>query len=102
MTYCRTLPQAEQLSRITDIQLALNLSLRQEVLVEKCCGRRICKHCGTNYNVADIRLAASGDRPEIVMPPLNPPPECEPHLEIREDDTPEVVLKRLQVSATSS
>eukprot|EP00878_Enallax_costatus_P016370 GHUV01017170.1.p1 GENE.GHUV01017170.1~~GHUV01017170.1.p1 ORF type:complete len:240 (+),score=39.81 GHUV01017170.1:92-811(+) len=93
----RTVPQAEQLSRVTDIQLALNLSLRQEVLVEKCCGRRICQHCGKNYNIADIYLPASRDRPEIVMPPLSAPPECEPHLEIREDDTPDVVLKRLRV-----
>jgi hypothetical protein len=59
---CRTVPQAEQLSRVTDIQLALNLSLRHEVLVEKCCGRRICAHCRKNYNIADIYLPASGDR----------------------------------------
>lgn len=59
---CRTVPQAQQLSRVTDIQLALNLSLRHEVLVEKCCGRRICSHCGKNYNIADIYLPADGDR----------------------------------------
>jgi hypothetical protein len=47
---------------VTDIQLALNLSLRHEVLVEKCCGRRICSHCGKNYNIADIYLPADGDR----------------------------------------
>lgn len=59
---CRTVPQAQQLSGVTDIQLALNLSLRHEVLVEKCCGRRICGHCGKNYNIADIYLPADGDR----------------------------------------
>lgn len=48
-----------------------------QVLVEKCLGRRICKKCGKNYNIADIYLPASADgQPEIVMPPLNPPPEC--------------------------
>lgn len=31
------------------------------------------------------------------MPPLSPPPECAPHLEVREDDTPEVVERRLRV-----
>lgn len=62
MRVCRTVPQAQQLSRVTDIQLALNLSLRHEVLVEKCCGRRICAHCGKNYNIADIYLPATGDR----------------------------------------
>jgi adenylate kinase len=94
--------QAQQLASITDVQLALNMSLRHEVLVQKCCGRRICKHCGKNYNIADIYLPADGDRPEIVMPPLSPPKECEPHLEIREDDTEEVVLKRLQVGGLGS
>lgn len=59
---CRTVPQAQQLARVTEIQLALNLSLRHEVLVEKCCGRRICSHCGKNYNIADIYLPADGDR----------------------------------------
>lgn len=58
----RTVPQAMQLSGVTDIQLALNLSLRHEVLVEKCCGRRLCTHCGKNFNIADIYLPASGDR----------------------------------------
>lgn len=45
--------------------------------MEKCLGRRLCRKCGKNYNVADIYLPASADgQPEIVMPPLNPPPEC--------------------------
>ena len=32
------------------------------------------------------------------MPPLNPPPQCEKHMERRADDTLDVVKKRLQVS----
>ncbi|EFJ45843.1 adenylate kinase [Volvox carteri f. nagariensis] len=96
--YPRTAAQAEQLLRSTDIGLVLNLSLREEVLVEKCMGRRLCRHCGKNYNVADIHLAASADgRPEIVMPPLSPPPECAPHLETRADDREEVIRHRLEV-----
>lgn len=42
------------------VDLAVNLSLREEVLVEKCMGRRICNHCGKNYNIADIYLPATG------------------------------------------
>ncbi len=68
-----------------------------QVLLEKCLGRRMCSKCGNNYNIADIRLAASGDRPEIVMPPLSPPEQCRPYMEIREDDKEEVVRRRLQV-----
>ena len=37
-----------------------------------------------------------GPAPDAV-PPLNPPPECEDHLERRADDTLEVIQKRLQV-----
>jgi adenylate kinase len=77
--------------------LAVNLSLREEVLVDKCVGRRVCGVCGKGFNVADIRLAQSADgvRPEIVMPPLSPPPECAARMETREDDTEPVVRRRL-------
>lgn len=68
------------------------------MLVEKCLGRRICTHCGANYNVADIHLPAAPGRPTIIMPPLPPKPECADHLEQRADDTAPVVLHRLEVS----
>jgi len=38
-----------------------------------------------------------GARPEIVMPPLSPPPQCLHLMETRADDTEEVVKRRLQV-----
>nr|QKY14980.1 adenylate kinase (ADK) [Polytomella parva] len=93
----RTRAQSEALLQFTPVNLAVNLGLREEVLVEKCMGRRVCTHCGKNYNIANIHLAASNDRPEIVMPPLNPPPECAPHLEIRADDTELVIRRRLKI-----
>jgi adenylate kinase len=93
----RSVPQAAALEEIADVQLALNLDLREEVLVQKCMGRRICSKCGKNYNVADINLAAGNGRPAIIMPPLSPPPECAPFMEQRSDDTQETILKRLEV-----
>lgn len=93
----RTALQAQELEGIADVQLALDMELREEVLVEKCLGRRICTHCGKNYNIADIYLPASDSRPEIKMPPLTPPPECQPHLEQRSDDKEETIRKRLEV-----
>lgn len=82
----RTVAQAKELLSTEDVQLAVNLQLREEVLVEKCMGRRICKKCGKGWNVADIYLPASGNRPDIIMPPLDPPSECLDFMEQREDD----------------
>ena len=93
----RSVPQAAALEEIADVQLALNLDLREEVLVEKCMGRRICSHCGKNYNIADIKLAAGNGRPAIIMPPLSPPLECADHLEQRSDDNEETIRRRLEV-----
>jgi adenylate kinase len=93
----RTAAQAAALEGVADVALALNLSLREEVLVEKCLGRRMCSHCGGNYNVADIQLPAAGGRPAIVMPPLAAPAECAPHLERRSDDNEATVLRRLEL-----
>jgi adenylate kinase len=72
------------------------------VLVEKCLGRRLCKKCGKNYNIADIYLTASEGRPEIVMPPLSPPAECVEHMEQRADDTEPVIRRRLEVYKAAS
>ena len=69
-----------------------------QVLVDKCLGRRLCTHCKKNYNVADIHIPAQADRPEIRMPPLQPPPECQPHLIQRTDDNVDTVLHRVKVS----
>lgn len=98
----RTAEQAAALEGSADVQLALNLDLREEVLVEKCLGRRLCTKCGKNYNVADIHLAAGKGRPEIVMPPLSPPPECAPFMEQRSDDNEETIRRRLEVGDAPS
>jgi len=68
-----------------------------QILIAKCLGRRICGHCGKNYNVADIFIPASDGHPAVMMPPLSPPPECEKHMQRRADDTLEIVKKRLEV-----
>lgn len=93
----RTRAQAEKLMEIADLQLVLNMSLREDVLVQKILGRRVCGKCGANFNVADIYLPAEGSKPEIVMPPLNAPKGCESHLKSRADDTEEVIMQRLKV-----
>ena len=61
----RTAKQAEMLSEFQGVNLVLNLYLREDVLIEKCLGRRICPECNGNYNVADIYRPAENGKPEI-------------------------------------
>ena len=96
----RTASQASTLlDSIARVPLALNLTLREQVLVDKCLGRRVCGKCGKGYNVADIMLPAceSTSEPAVVMPPMPPPRGCEAHMEVRSDDNPTTVRHRLSV-----
>jgi len=68
-------------------------------LTAKCLGRRVCRDCGKNFNVADIMLPASNGQPEIRMPPLNPPENCREKMEIRSDDNLETINNRIDVSS---
>ncbi|KAF8660384.1 hypothetical protein HU200_057966 [Digitaria exilis] len=93
----RTIRQAEILEGVTDIDLVINLKLREEALLAKCLGRRMCSQCGGNFNVASIDIEGENGGPRMYMPPLLPPPECESKLITRADDTEEVVKERLRV-----
>ncbi|KAL5216028.1 hypothetical protein ABZP36_007429 [Zizania latifolia] len=93
----RTIRQAEILEGVTGIDLAINLKLREEVLLAKCLGRRMCSQCGGNFNVASIDIEGENGGPRMCMPPLLPPPQCESKLITRPDDTEEVVKERLCV-----
>jgi adenylate kinase len=93
----RTLTQAEVLGALADIDLAVNLRSREDVLVAKCLGRRICSHCGGTFNVADV--AVDGIR----LPALLPPPSCASKFITRADDrTEEVVRARMRVHHAES
>lgn len=98
----RTQNQAVVLDEITGLDLIVNLKLREDVLISKCLGRRICKDCGGNFNVANIYLPAENGIPEIIMPPLSPPTECEGKMTIRSDDTEAVVRNRLEIYSKES
>ncbi|KAF9591406.1 hypothetical protein IFM89_004104 [Coptis chinensis] len=93
----RTIKQAEILEGVTDIDLVVNLKLREDVLIEKCLGRRVCSQCGKNYNVACINFEAKNGSPAVYMAPLPAPPGCAPHLITRADDTEEVVKERIRI-----
>ncbi|KAK4578961.1 hypothetical protein RGQ29_028861 [Quercus rubra] len=93
----RTIRQAEILEGVTDIDLVVNLKLREEALLAKCLGRRICSECGGNYNVACIDIKGEDGSPGLYMAPLLPPPHCASKLITRPDDTEEVVKERLRI-----
>ncbi|KAJ6799598.1 adenylate kinase 1, chloroplastic-like [Iris pallida] len=93
----RTIRQAEILEGVTDIDLVINLKLQENVLLEKCLGRRICSQCGGNFNVASINVKGENGKPDIVMAPLPPPEKCASKLTTRADDTEEVVKERLHI-----
>ncbi|KAJ0392469.1 hypothetical protein ATCC90586_012049 [Pythium insidiosum] len=82
---------------VVEFDLVVNIDLPQWILVEKISGRRVCKSCGTGYNVAYI------DHGEYNMPPLLPKVEgvCDGcggvTLVQRPDDNEDVVRKRLEV-----
>ncbi|GAV84193.1 ADK domain-containing protein [Cephalotus follicularis] len=93
----RTIRQAEILEEVADIDLVVNLKLREDVLVEKCLGRRICSQCGKNFNMASINVKGENGSPGIIMAPLLPPSHCVSKLITRADDTEEVVKERLRI-----
>ena len=87
----------EILEGVTDIDLVLNLKLREDVLLEKCLGRRTCSQCGGNFNVASINVKGSNGSPAISMAPLLPPQHCMSKLVTRADDTEEVIKHRIDI-----
>jgi adenylate kinase len=74
----------------------VNCLLREDILVEKLSGRRVCSGCGGNFNICDIKKDGYDMRP--LLPKVGDGGNCCGHtLEHRADDEPEVVRSRLQV-----
>ena len=93
----RTVRQADLLGERGKISAVVNFVLRDDILMEKLCGRRECEKCHTAYNVADV------NKGEYVMPPLLPKKNpaacdvCEGKLILRDDDKPDVISNRLKI-----
>jgi len=84
----RTRQQAAELDKILDgcpLDLAVDLDVPTEVVLQRIAGRRVCSNCGANYHVD------------------NPPEHnwtcdvCGHEVVQREDDTPEAVMRRLEL-----
>ena len=83
----RTVPQAEALDKMgVEINCVVSLEVKDEKIVERMSGRRVCAKCGASYH--------------ILYNPSNDGESCDKcgeKLSIRKDDAPEVVLDRLNV-----
>lgn len=82
----RTMGQAKELEKMTDIDLVLNIVVDFELLVERAVGRRTCPKCSAVYHIE-------------FNPPMNEG-ECEKcgsRLVQRDDDKEETVRNRLKV-----
>ena len=80
----RTIAQAEALDKITKIDLVINIDVDFSLLMERLCGRRVCKECGESYHVSKLNGETKCSR-------------CGGELYQRKDDNPETVQSRLDV-----
>ncbi len=81
----RTLKQAQALEGLK-IDLALNIELSRDELIERLSARRVCQRCGRNYNLRS-------------EPPKNDSicDSCGGGLSERSDDRPDVIARRYDV-----
>jgi len=84
--YPRTLDQAKTLESITKIDVILLLDVPDWIIIERLSTRRICRNCGTVYNIRFLK-----PKVEDVCD------KCGGPLYQRPDDNPEVIKNRLQV-----
>ena len=87
----RTEPQAEALDVMLaeidqPLQLAIDVVVPEEVLVERLSGRRVCRDCGASFHV-QFNPSAKGAACEL----------CDGELYQRADDSADTVRNRLQV-----
>ena len=80
----RTIAQAEELDKITKVDLVINIDVDFSLLLERLCGRRVCKDCGESYHVSRLNGETKCAR-------------CGGELYQRKDDNPETVQNRLDV-----
>ena len=79
----RTIAQAEALDKVARIDLAINIDVPFETIIDRLGGRRVCV-CGETYHVSMLNGETTCKR-------------CGKELFVRDDDQPETVKNRLKV-----
>lgn len=82
----RTMGQAEELDKMTEIDLVLNIVVELEALVERAVGRRICPECAAVYHIKFSPPEAEG----VCV-------KCGSALVQRDDDKEHTVRNRLRI-----
>lgn len=79
----RNLYQAESLESVSPPDRAVNVDIEQDILVSRLAGRRACPNCGGTFHVSSLTSEKC--------------PVCGEQLQIRPDDVPDTIRKRLEV-----
>lgn len=80
----RTIAQAEVLDEMSHVDIVINIEVDASLLLDRLCGRRVCKACGESYHISRLNGETKCTR-------------CGGELFQRKDDNPETVNKRLTV-----
>lgn len=84
----RNLYQAESLESLSPTDKAVNVDIDQEILVGRLAGRRACPNCGGTFHVSSLSSEVC--------------PVCGEQLQVRPDDVPETIRKRLEVYSSQT
>lgn len=97
--YPRRVSQAHDVEAFKKINLVVKLNLNEKVLIKKMLGRRVCTdvNCGKGYNVCAIKENGYDMEPLLPKKDINKCDECGSALEVRKDDTLEIIKDRLNV-----
>lgn len=81
----RTIPQAEKLAEISDMDVVINMDVSDEIVVKRLSSRVTCKDCGEIFNLIGLIPKNEGECDK-----------CQGNLIRRPDDEPEVIQNRLE------
>lgn len=83
----RTVSQAMIMEKLPIlIDVALELEVDEDIIVDRLSGRRVCSKCGATYHISGNPSEKEGICDK-----------CGGTLELREDDVPEIIRRRLEV-----
>ena len=81
----RTIPQAEKLDEITDIDVVINICVPDDIIIRRLSSRITCKDCGEIFNLIGIPTKEEGVCDK-----------CQGEVIRRTDDEPKVIQNRLE------